>query len=106
MAARLVNISRDGRANGVREVPGRRHSGIAADREPRTDRLGGRNDRSRDLNRQMGLRFTQGCPDDLLLAGTVGIDLAPWFAVGRTSRPRSTDRVTGDPIASMSHHDT
>ncbi len=29
-----------------------------------------------DPNRQIGLRFTQGCPDDFLLAGTVGIDLA------------------------------
>ena len=29
-----------------------------------------------DPNRQIGLRFTQGCPDDLLLAGTVGIDIA------------------------------
>ena len=29
-----------------------------------------------DPNRQIGLRFTRGCPDDLFLAGTVGIDLA------------------------------
>ena len=27
-------------------------------------------------NREIGLHFPQGCPDDLLLAGTVGIDLA------------------------------
>ncbi len=29
-----------------------------------------------DPNRQIGLHFTEGCPDDFLLAGTVGIDLA------------------------------
>jgi hypothetical protein len=29
-----------------------------------------------DPNRQVGLRFTHGCPDDLLLAGAVGIDIA------------------------------
>ena len=29
-----------------------------------------------DPNRQFGLRFNHGCPDDLLLAGTVGIDIA------------------------------
>jgi PilZ domain len=27
-------------------------------------------------NREIGLHFPQGCPDDFLLAGTVGIDLA------------------------------
>ena len=27
-------------------------------------------------NREIGLHFPQGCPDDLLLAATVGIDLA------------------------------
>jgi PilZ domain len=29
-----------------------------------------------DPNREIGLHFPQGCPYDLLLAGTVGIDLA------------------------------
>jgi hypothetical protein len=29
-----------------------------------------------DANREIGLCFPHGCPDDLLLAGTVGIDLA------------------------------
>jgi hypothetical protein len=29
-----------------------------------------------DPSRQVGLRFTRGCPDDLILAGTVGIDIA------------------------------
>ena len=29
-----------------------------------------------DPNREIGLHFPQGCPEDLLLAGTVGIDLA------------------------------
>ena len=27
-------------------------------------------------SQQVGVRFTHGCPDDLLLAGTVGIDIA------------------------------
>jgi hypothetical protein len=30
----------------------------------------------RTANREIDLHFLQGCPDDLLLAGTVGIDLA------------------------------
>ena len=30
----------------------------------------------RDQEGQIGLRFTRGCPDDLLVAGTIGIDLA------------------------------
>ena len=29
-----------------------------------------------NTNSQIGLRFSQGCPDDLLLAGAIGIDLA------------------------------
>ena len=29
-----------------------------------------------DPNREIGLHFPQGCPYDLLLAGTVGIDIA------------------------------
>jgi len=35
-----------------------------------------------DQNRRIGLQFTRSCADDLLLAGTVGIDLASMIRGG------------------------
>ena len=34
----------------------------------------------RGPNRQIGVQFSLSCPDDLLLAGTVGIDMLPIFS--------------------------
>ena len=74
--ARLVNISRDG-ALVVAENPPAESTPISLRIESpvRTDWVDATIVRV-EPNRQIGLRFTPGCPDDLLLAGTVGIDLA------------------------------
>jgi hypothetical protein len=37
-------------------------------------------------NREVALRFPLGCPDDLLVAGTVGINMISSFLVETTSR--------------------
>ena len=73
--ARLVNISRGGALlvsdnRPPREVPVwmRIESPVKTDwAEAMTVRLG--------QNQEIGVQFPRGCPDDLLLAGTIGIDL-------------------------------
>jgi hypothetical protein len=73
--ARLVNISRGGALlvsdnRPPREAPlwMRIESPVKTDwAEAMTVRLG--------QNQEIGVQFPRGCPDDLLLAGTVGIDL-------------------------------
>ena len=73
--ARLVNISRDG-ALVVAENPPAESTAISLRIESpvRTDWVDATIVRV-EPNRQIGLRFTPDCPDDLLLAGTIGIDL-------------------------------
>ena len=73
--ARLVNISRGGALlisdnRPPREAPVwmRIESPVKTDwAEAMTVRLG--------QNQEIGVQFPHGCPDDLLLAGTIGIDL-------------------------------
>jgi PilZ domain len=73
--ARLVNISRggallvsDNRPPRESHVWMRIESPVKTDwAEAMTVRLG--------QNQEIGIQFPRGCPDDLLLAGTVGIDL-------------------------------
>jgi PilZ domain-containing protein len=73
--ARLVNISRggallvsDNRPPHEAPVWMRIESPVKTDwAEAMTVRLG--------QNQEIGVQFPRGCPDDLLLAGTVGIDL-------------------------------
>jgi hypothetical protein len=36
-------------------------------------------------NREIALKFPGGCPDDLLLAGTIGIDVRSMIAYGATA---------------------
>jgi hypothetical protein len=74
--ARLVNISRDG-ALVVAEIPPPHVTPIwlRIESPVKTDWVDATIVRL-DQKRQIGLHFTRGCPDDLLLAGTVGIDLA------------------------------
>ena len=86
--ARLVNISRDGGSS--HRIPRTSfNANLTANRKPRANRLGGRHDRSPRSKSTNRLCFTRGCPDDLLLAGTVGIDLA--LMVRR--RTESNDRL-------------
>jgi hypothetical protein len=74
--ATLINISRNG-ALVVADTPMLRPVplSIRIDIPVRTDWVDAQVVRF-DANREIGLHFLQGCPDDLLLAGTVGIDLA------------------------------
>jgi hypothetical protein len=74
--ARLVNISRDG-ALVVADPPPLEATPIwlRIESPVRTDWVDATIVRV-ETNRQIGLSFTPGCPDDLLLAGAVGIDLA------------------------------
>ena len=73
--ARLVNISRGGALLVTENRPPheaavwmRIESPVKTDwAEAMTVRLG--------QDREVGIKFPRGCPDDLLLAGTVGIDL-------------------------------
>jgi hypothetical protein len=76
IGATLVNISRGG-ALVVSDKPMVREAPLSLRIESpvRTDWVDATVIRF-DPNREIGLHFTQGCPDDLLLAGTVGIDLA------------------------------
>jgi hypothetical protein len=76
IGATLVNISRGG-ALVVADKPMLREAPLSLriDSPVRTDWVDAKVVRF-DPNREIGLHFTQGCPDDLLLAGTVGIDLA------------------------------
>ena len=74
--ARLVNISREGALVATETPPpGATPICLRIESPVRTDWV----DATIvcvDSNQQVGLRFARGCPDDLLLAGTVGIDLA------------------------------
>jgi hypothetical protein len=76
VSATLVNISRGG-ALVVAEKPMLRAAPLSLRIESpvRTDWVDATVVRF-DPNREIGLHFPHGCPDDLLLAGTVGIDLA------------------------------
>jgi hypothetical protein len=76
IGATLVNISRGG-ALVVADKPMIREAPLSLRIESpvRTDWVDAKVVRF-DPNREIGLYFMQGCPDDLLLAGTVGIDLA------------------------------
>jgi hypothetical protein len=76
IGATLVNISRGG-ALVVADNPMSRAALVSLRIESpvRTDWVGADVVRF-DPNRDIGLHFPQGCPDDLLLASTVGIDLA------------------------------
>jgi hypothetical protein len=76
IGATLVNISRTG-ALLLAEKPMLRAAplSIRIESPVRTDWVDANVVRI-NPNREIGLHFPQGCPDDLLLAGTVGIDLA------------------------------
>ena len=76
VGATLINISRNG-ALVLAEKPMLRAAplSIRIDSPVRTDWVDAKVVRF-NSNREIGLHFPQGCPDDLLLAGTVGIDLA------------------------------
>jgi hypothetical protein len=76
IGARLVNISRNG-ALVVADKPMIRAAPLSVriDSPVRTDWVEARVVRF-EPTREIALHFPQGCPDDLLLAGTVGIDLA------------------------------
>jgi PilZ domain len=76
IGARLVNISREG-ALIVADNPMLRAAPISIRMESpvRTDWVDAEVVRF-DPNREIGLHFAQSCPYDLLLAGTVGIDIA------------------------------
>ena len=76
IGATLVNISRDG-ALVVADKPMFRAGPLSVriDSPVRTDWVDARVVRF-EPTREIALHFPQGCPDDLLLAGTVGIDLA------------------------------
>jgi hypothetical protein len=76
IGATLVNISRGG-ALVVADKPMRRAVPLSLRIESpvRTDWVDARVVRF-EPTREIALHFPQGCPDDLLLAGTVGIDIA------------------------------
>ena len=76
IGATLINISRNG-ALVLAEKPMLRAAplSIRIDSPVRTDWVDAKVVRF-NANREIGLHFPQGCPDDLLLAATVGIDLA------------------------------
>lgn len=73
---RLVNISRGGAlVVAGTDTPDALPISLRIDSPVRTDWVDATIVRV-DSSRQIGVRFHHGCPDDLLLAGTVGIDLA------------------------------
>ena len=76
VGATLINISRNG-ALVLAEKPMLRAAplSIRIESPVRTDWVDAKVVRF-NPNREIGLYFPQGCPDDLLLAATVGIDLA------------------------------
>ena len=76
IGATLINISRNG-ALVLTEKPMLRAAplSIRIESPVRTDWVEAKVVRF-NPNREIGLHFPKGCPDDLLLAGTVGIDLA------------------------------
>jgi hypothetical protein len=61
-------------------------------------RLGVKPYSHRTANREIGLHFLQECPDDLLLAGTVGIDLAyettATWEIPSEPRPLNSEALT------------
>jgi hypothetical protein len=74
--ARLVNISRGGAlVAGAISAPHVRAVWLRIESPVKTDWVYATIVR-RDQEGQIGLRFIRGCPDDLLQAGTIGIDLA------------------------------
>jgi hypothetical protein len=90
LGATLINISRNGalvfaEKPMLRPVP----LSIRIDSPVRTDWVNANVVRF-DPDRQIGLHFPQGCPDDLLLAGTVGIDLA-FLVRGQTNDSTAFD---------------
>ena len=72
--ATLVNISRGAPAR-HRKSSGVSRICLDPDRKSRENRLGRSDDGAHRAERGSGRPFPQGCPDDLLLAGTIGIDL-------------------------------
>jgi PilZ domain len=80
--ARLVNISRDGALIVAENSPPHATPILLRIESPvKTDWVDAIIVRL-DQNRRIGLHFTRGCADDLLLAGTVGIDLASMIRNG------------------------
>jgi hypothetical protein len=77
IAAQLINISRDGALVATENPPPcATPISLRIESPVRTDWVDAVIVRL-DHQRQVGVRFIQGCcPDDLLLAGTVGIDIA------------------------------
>jgi hypothetical protein len=76
IAARLINISREGALVATENPPPcATPISLRIENPVRTDWVDATIVRV-DLNRQIGLRFNQGCADDVLIAGTVGVDLA------------------------------
>ncbi len=76
----MVNISRGGALLLTRNPPDchapvwiRIESPVKTDWAEATTVRHGRN------NEEVGVQFPHGCPDDLLLAGTIGIDLVSMF---------------------------
>ncbi len=85
--ARLVNISRHG-ALVVTETPppDATQVWLRTETPVKTDWVEATIVR-RSKNQEVGLEFPRGCPDDLLLAATIGIDLRSMFVGGPTHTP-------------------
>jgi PilZ domain len=80
--ARLVNISRDGAfVAASTQPPEATPISLRIESPVRTDWVDATIVRV-DPNRLIGVHFARGCPYDLLLAGTVGIDLASMIRNG------------------------
>jgi hypothetical protein len=76
IAAQLINISREGALVATETPPPcAMPISVRIESPVRTDWVDAITVRL-DHQRQVGVRFIQGCPDDLLLAATVGIDIA------------------------------
>ena len=74
--ARLVNISREGALLACEKLPAvSTPVSLRMEWPVRTDWVDATVVRV-EPSQQVGLRFIRGCPDDLFLAGTVGIDIA------------------------------
>jgi hypothetical protein len=89
VAATLVNISREG-ALIVAQEPPALHEGtwVRMEVPAKTDWIAAVPVRLGELN-EVGIRFVDPCPDDLLLAAMLGIDLGPTILKG--PRPESVD---------------
>jgi hypothetical protein len=73
--ARLINISRGGALLVADDHPPRdSHVWMRIERPVKTDWAEATTVRMGE-NQEIGVQFPRGCPDDLLLAGTIGIDL-------------------------------